>query len=143
AQAAGGALARRPRPGGVRRRRGGLGHEGARARRPARARRRPQDRRRRQRRPGDPRLPRGEAARMSVLVFLEQHGNELQKGSLGVLTKAASLGDGDVAAVIVGENAKTLASEAGKFGAAKVFVAEDTALQQALPQTRVDVLAQV
>ena len=30
---------------------------------------------------------------MSVLVFLEHHGSELQKGSLGVLAKAASLGD--------------------------------------------------
>jgi electron transfer flavoprotein alpha subunit len=80
---------------------------------------------------------------MSILVFLEQHGNELQKGSLGVLSKAATLGDGDVAAVIVGENAKALASEAGKFGAAKVHVAEDAALQQALPQTRVDVVAKV
>ena len=80
---------------------------------------------------------------MSILVFLEQHGNELQKGSLGVLTKAASLGAGDVAAVIVGENAKALASEAGTFGATKVFVAEGDALQQALPQPRVDVLAKV
>jgi electron transfer flavoprotein alpha subunit len=80
---------------------------------------------------------------MSILVFLEQHGNELQKGALGVLTKAASLGDGDVAAVIVGENAKALASEAGTFGAGKVFVAESDQLQQALPQPRVDVLAKV
>ena len=80
---------------------------------------------------------------MSILVFLEQHGNELQKGSLGVLTKAASLGAGDVAAVIVGENAKALASGAGTFGATKVFVAEGDALQQALPQPRVDVLAKV
>ena len=29
---------------------------------------------------------------MPTLVFLENHGNELQKGSLGVLAKAASLG---------------------------------------------------
>ena len=27
-----------------------------------------------------------------ILVFLEHHGSELQKGSLGVLSKAASLG---------------------------------------------------
>jgi electron transfer flavoprotein alpha subunit len=80
---------------------------------------------------------------MSILVFVEQHHDELQKGSLGVLTKAASLGDGDVAAVIVGENARTLASEAAKFGATKVFVAEDEPLQQPLPQPRVDVIAKV
>ncbi|HEY3544240.1 MAG TPA: electron transfer flavoprotein subunit alpha/FixB family protein [Gaiellaceae bacterium] len=80
---------------------------------------------------------------MSVLVFLEHHGSELQKGSLGVLTKAASLGDGDVAAVLVGGGVKALASEAGKFGATKVFVADDDALEPPLPQPRVDVLARV
>ena len=37
---------------------------------------------------------------MATLVFLESHGAELQKGALGVLAKAASLGDGEVAAVI-------------------------------------------
>ena len=36
-----------------------------------------------------------------TLVFLESHGGELQKGSLGVLTKAATLGDA-VSAVLVG-----------------------------------------
>jgi electron transfer flavoprotein alpha subunit len=80
---------------------------------------------------------------MSILVFVEHHGNELQKGSLGVLSKAATLGDSDVAAVIVGDGAKALASEAGKFGAAKVYVAEGDALNQPLPQPRVDAIAQV
>ena len=42
-----------------------------------------------------------EAAPMSTLVFLEHHGGELLKGSLGVLSKAASLGD-DVAALVAG-----------------------------------------
>jgi electron transfer flavoprotein alpha subunit len=80
---------------------------------------------------------------MSVLVFLEHHGDELQKGSLGVLAKAASLGEGDVAAVIAGEGARSLATEAGKFGAAKVWVCEDGEVAQPLPQPRVDVLAKV
>jgi electron transfer flavoprotein alpha subunit len=80
---------------------------------------------------------------MSVLVFVENHGGELQKGSLGVLAKAASLGDGDVAAVIAGEGAKALAAEALKFGAATVWVCEDAEVAQPLPQPRVDVLAQV
>jgi electron transfer flavoprotein alpha subunit len=80
---------------------------------------------------------------MSTLVFLEQHGNELQKGSLGVLSKAASLGDGDVAAVIAGEGAKALAAEAKRFGAAKVWACEDSEVAQPLPQPRVDVLAGV
>jgi electron transfer flavoprotein alpha subunit len=80
---------------------------------------------------------------MSVLVFLEHHGTELQKGSLGVLAKAATLGDGDVAAVLVGGGVSALASEAGKFGAGKVYVAEDDSLEPPLPQARIDVLAKV
>jgi electron transfer flavoprotein alpha subunit len=80
---------------------------------------------------------------MSILVFLEHHGDELQKGALGVLTKAASLGDPDVAAAIVGSGVKALASEAGKFGARKVFVAESDAFEPPLPQARVDVLAKI
>src|SRR5919199_1281266 len=80
---------------------------------------------------------------MPILVFLEHHGNELQKGSLGVLSKAATLGDPEVAAVLVGGGVRALASEAGKFGAAKVFVADDESLEPPLPQPRVDVLAHV
>jgi electron transfer flavoprotein alpha subunit len=80
---------------------------------------------------------------MSILVFVEHHGSELQKGSLGVLTKAASLGDPDVAAVLVGGGVKALAPEAAKYGASKVFVVEDDALEPPLPQPRVDALAKV
>jgi electron transfer flavoprotein alpha subunit len=76
---------------------------------------------------------------LSLLVFLEHHGNELQKGALGVLSKAASLGDPEVAAVVAGSGVRELASEAGKFGAARVFVADDPALEAPLPQPRVDV----
>ena len=78
---------------------------------------------------------------MSVLVFLEHHGDELQKGSLGVLAKAASLG-GDVAAVLVGGGVKALAAETGKYGATKAHV-EDASLEPPLPQPRVDAIAQV
>jgi electron transfer flavoprotein alpha subunit len=77
---------------------------------------------------------------MSTLVFLEHHEGELQKGSLGVLTKAATLGD-DVAGVLIGSGVAQLAEGAGKFGATKVFVADDEALTAPLPQPRVDVLA--
>jgi electron transfer flavoprotein alpha subunit len=80
---------------------------------------------------------------VSVLVFLEHHGDELQKGSLGVLGKAASLGEGDVGAVIAGAGARALAGEAGRFGASKVWVCEDDEVAQPVPQPRVDVLAQV
>jgi electron transfer flavoprotein alpha subunit len=78
---------------------------------------------------------------VSVLVFLEHHEGELQKGALGVLTKASQLGDVDVAGVVVGSGVRELAADAGKFGAAKVFVADDPSLDAPLPQPRVDVLA--
>jgi electron transfer flavoprotein alpha subunit len=76
---------------------------------------------------------------MSTLVFLEHHEGELQKGSLGVLAKAASLGD--AAGVIAGSGVGDLALQA--VGAAKVWVADDPALEAPLPQPRVDVLAKV
>src|SRR5437773_3340860 len=79
---------------------------------------------------------------MSTLVFLEHHGDELLKSSLGVLSKAASLGD-DVAWVVLGANVRELAEGAGKYGAAKVYVADDAQLEAPLPQPRVDVLAQL
>jgi electron transfer flavoprotein alpha subunit len=78
---------------------------------------------------------------LSTLVFLENHGDALQKGALGVLSKAASLGDVD--AVIAGDGAKSLAAQAGKHGAKKVWACEDAEVAQPLPQPRIDVLAQV
>ena len=80
---------------------------------------------------------------MKTLVFLEHHGDELLKGSLGVLSKAASLADNEVAGVIVGSGVRALADGAGKFGAAKVYVADDEQVGPPLPQPRVDVLAQL
>jgi electron transfer flavoprotein alpha subunit len=78
---------------------------------------------------------------MKTLVFVEHHGGELQKGSLGVLAKAASLGD--ASAVLAGGGVQALAPEAAKYGASKVYVAEDDTLEPPLPQPRVDVLAKV
>ena len=77
---------------------------------------------------------------MPTLVFLEHHDRELQKDSLGVLGKAAEL-EGDVSALIAGSAVEGLAAQAGRFGAAKVFIAEDRALEAPLPQPRVDVAA--
>jgi electron transfer flavoprotein alpha subunit len=77
---------------------------------------------------------------VATLVFLEDHEGELVKGSLGVLTKAAQLG-GDVAAIVAGSGVRELAAQAGRFGAAKVYAADDPALAAPLPQPRVDVLA--
>jgi len=81
---------------------------------------------------------------MRALVFLEHHDGQLTKGSLGVLTKAAVLEDTDVAGVLVGAGPLTaLASEAGTFGAATVYVVEADSLDPPLPQPRVDVLDEV
>jgi electron transfer flavoprotein alpha subunit len=77
-----------------------------------------------------------------IAVFVEHHEGQLQKGSLGVLSKAATLGE-EVAAVLLGPGTKELAKEAGRFGAQKVFVAEAPELEAPLPQPRVDALAQL
>src|SRR5438445_10520371 len=79
---------------------------------------------------------------MATLVFLEHHGSELLKGGLGVLSKAASLGD-DVSGIVIGSGVRGVADEAGKFGAARVYVADDAQLESPWPQPRVGVLAQL
>jgi electron transfer flavoprotein alpha subunit len=76
---------------------------------------------------------------VSTLVFLEHHDGEIQKGALGVLAKATQLGE--VAGVVVGSGVRSLAEQAGRYGASKVFVADDASLDAPLPQPRVDVLA--
>jgi electron transfer flavoprotein alpha subunit len=77
---------------------------------------------------------------MSTLVYVEQHDGEAQRASLGVLSKASSLG-GEVSAVVLGERAKAVAAGLGEFGAATSFAAETQALSAPLPQARVDALA--
>jgi electron transfer flavoprotein alpha subunit len=75
------------------------------------------------------------------LVFAEHHGDGFVKNSLGVLGKAASLGDTD--AVVVGAGAD-LAAQLGEHGAQTVHVAAgDEALVAPLPQPRVDVVSQL
>jgi electron transfer flavoprotein alpha subunit len=73
------------------------------------------------------------------LVFVEHHEGRLQKDSLGVLSKAASLG-GEVEAVLLGSDVNELAGEAGKYGARRVHVDDDVLLDKPLPQPRVDAL---
>jgi len=77
---------------------------------------------------------------MSTLVFLEHADGVIQKGSLGVLSKAASM-DSETAGVLIGAGVGDLAADAAKYGAAKVFVADDPALESPLPQPRVDVIS--
>ena len=76
---------------------------------------------------------------MKSLVFLEHYHGALEKGGLGVLGKAASLGE--AAGVVLGEGAADVASVAGAFGAAKVYVCDSPELSSPLPQPRVDALA--
>jgi electron transfer flavoprotein alpha subunit len=76
---------------------------------------------------------------VKLLVLLEHHEGELEKGSLGVLAKAASLGD--AAGVVLGPGAPELAARAGAFGASRVYASENEALVAPLPQPRVDALA--
>jgi len=77
---------------------------------------------------------------VKALVFLEHHEGSLTRAALGVLGKAARLG-GEAAGVVAGSGVRSLAEEAGRFGAALVHVADDERLAAALPQPRVDVLA--
>ena len=76
---------------------------------------------------------------MKSLVYLEHYHGELEKGGLGVLGKAASLGD--AAGVVLGEGAAEVAVAAGAFGAAKVYACDAAELATPLPQARVDALA--
>jgi electron transfer flavoprotein alpha subunit len=80
---------------------------------------------------------------MPILVYVEHHEGEPQNASLGVLSKAAQLGDDEVAAVLVGAEVAPIAEQVAKFGASRVLVAEDPALEAPLPQPRVDVLERV
>jgi electron transfer flavoprotein alpha subunit len=73
-----------------------------------------------------------------LLVFVEHHEGKLQRDSLGLLSKAASLGDAE--AVVLGSGVAELAAEAGKFGAGRVHVDDDVLLDRPLPQPRVDAL---
>jgi electron transfer flavoprotein alpha subunit len=78
---------------------------------------------------------------VKFLVFAEHHEGEFVKNSLGVLSKAASLGDAD--AVVVGADAD-LAGRLGSYGGKVVHVASgDGALVPPLPQPRVDVIARL
>ena len=73
----------------------------------------------------------------ATLVFLEHHDGAVQKGALGVLAKAASVGDAH--GVVVGSGVRSVADGVGTT----VWVAEDERLASPLPQPRVDVIAKL
>jgi electron transfer flavoprotein alpha subunit len=77
---------------------------------------------------------------VKTLVFLEHHGDRLSKPALGLLAKAAALG-GEVAGVVAGAGVAGLVADAGRYGAGRLYIADDQRLAAPLPQPRVDVLA--
>ena len=77
-----------------------------------------------------------------ILVFLEHHEDAIQKGALGVLSKAAQIG-GEIGGVVIGSGVKSVAAQGGAYGAATVHVADDERLAAPLPQPRVDVIAKL
>jgi electron transfer flavoprotein alpha subunit len=76
---------------------------------------------------------------LRFLVFLEHNGGALEKGALGVLSKAAALGEAH--GVVLGDGATELASGAGAYGASKAYASDASELGSPLPQPRVDALA--
>ena len=79
---------------------------------------------------------------MATLVYVEDHDGEPVRGALGVLSRAAQLG-GEVAGVLCGSGVSAIAEGLGAYGARRVYVADDPALEAPLPQPRVDVLARL
>lgn len=62
-----------------------------------------------------------------ILVFIEQRGGQIRKASLEALCEAqkhVGLSGGSVTALIIGENAKALAAEVGKYKPSKILIAE-------------------
>jgi electron transfer flavoprotein alpha subunit len=72
-----------------------------------------------------------------TLVFLEHHEGAIQKSALGVLAKAASVGDAH--GVVIGSGVRDVAETVGTT----VWVADDERLAAPLPQPRVDVIAKL
>ena len=68
---------------------------------------------------------------MKSLVYLEHYHGELERGGLGALGKAASLGE--AAGVVLGEGAADVAAGAGAFGATKVYACDAPELTTPLP----------
>jgi electron transfer flavoprotein alpha subunit len=64
---------------------------------------------------------------MTVLVIAEQVEGTLRKVTFEALSAAQQL-DGDVQALVLGNGVEGAAAELGKYGAAKIWVADDAAL---------------
>jgi electron transfer flavoprotein alpha subunit len=78
---------------------------------------------------------------MKLLVFVEHHGDALQRDALGVLGAASDLGEAH--ALLAGDGVRGLAAEAAAHGATTVLVADDAAYAAPLPQPRAAILARL
>jgi electron transfer flavoprotein alpha subunit len=76
----------------------------------------------------------------SPLVYVEERDGELVPGAVGLLGKSRELGAEPVA-VLCGSGVRALAAGLGRYGAARVLVADDPALAGPLAHPRVDVIA--
>ncbi len=68
---------------------------------------------------------------MSIIAFAEQRNNTFRKAAFETVSEAKRLADKlgtQVIAVIAGSSVSGIAADLGKFGAAKVYVIEDSAL---------------
>jgi electron transfer flavoprotein alpha subunit len=75
-----------------------------------------------------------------TIVFVEHEGDAFAPNSLGALAKASTLG-GDVTAFVAGAGLDdSWAAALGAYGASRVLVADDPALEGGLPQPIVDAL---
>jgi electron transfer flavoprotein alpha subunit len=76
-----------------------------------------------------------------VLVLVEHTDGEIKKVTHELLTLARSLGE--PSAVLLGSSVSGLAEGLGEYGAQKVYVAEDAALDEFLVAPKAEVLAQI
>jgi electron transfer flavoprotein alpha subunit len=83
---------------------------------------------------------------MTVLVIAEQVDGAFRKVTFEALSAAKQMGD-DVRAVVMGSDIETAAAELGKYGAAKIMVADDAALAEytvdAYTNVAADVIGQI
>ncbi|MGD9368141.1 MAG: electron transfer flavoprotein subunit alpha/FixB family protein [Desulfobacteraceae bacterium] len=79
---------------------------------------------------------------MTVLVIAEQVDGAFRKVTFEALSAAKKIG-GDVNAVVMGSGVESAAAELGKYGAAKIWVADDAALADYTVDAYTHVVAEV
>lgn len=79
---------------------------------------------------------------MTVLVIAEQVDGAFRKVTFEALSAAKKIG-GDVNAVVMGSGVESAAAELGKYGAAKIWIADDAALADYTVDAYTHVVAEV